>query len=742
MIVRHAAGALVLCLVFALPAGAGQAGSGAQGSSPTQPEQTPPATSGETQEATEEQEATDTPVYEEQVVVTASKAEQQLINAPATVSLITAQQIESSPALNYGDLLRTVPGVNVTQTSARDINLTSRGATGTLSTSQLALVDGRSIYLDFFGFVGWDFLPINPNEIKQIEVIRGPASAVWGANALSGVVNVITKAPREMQGSTLTVGVGVLDRSTSGRDADAGTLFYVNGTHAQAVNDRWAYKVTAGAYSQDAFARPSGPIPNPSGTQYPDYQNSGTTQPKFDVRVDRDLTDNRKLVFQGGVAGTEGIMHTGIGPFDIDRGTMLGYGRVNYSRGAMRVSFFLNVLNGDATNLLSADPLGNPLAFQFDSQTWDAEFGNVQTVAGRHVLSYGGNLRLNQFDLSIAPGAESRSEGGAYLQDEIFLTERFRWVVGARLDKFESIGNVQFSPRTTLMFKPERAHTVRVSYNRAYRAPSAVNNYLDTVISEPLDLGVFNPALAGRIYRIPISAQGDRVFQETHGGVGPELEEQSVTAFEVGYSGIIRERATVTVAWYYNETKDDTFFTEVPADRWTAANPPPGWPLPPAVINFVPGGSFPALFSYRNFGVVKQKGIELGIDGAVNRAIGLFANYSFQPEPDANFPLTELNLPAEHRFNIGGSYTGERFLGNLSVSYSSSAFWQDVLDARYSGTTDAYTLVNGAFGVKWGANDRFVTSLKVNNLLNDEIQQHVFGDIIRRQVIAELRMEL
>ena len=73
-----------------------------------------------------------------------------------------------------------MPGLNLTQVSARDINATTRGATGTLSTGQLALLDGRSLYQDFFGFVMWDFPPVNLNEIKQVEVIRGPASAVWG----------------------------------------------------------------------------------------------------------------------------------------------------------------------------------------------------------------------------------------------------------------------------------------------------------------------------------------------------------------------------------------------------------------------------------------------------------------------------------------------------------------------------------------------------------------------------------
>ena len=161
------------------------------------------------------------PTFEETVVVSASRVEQQLVNAPAAVSVISTQTIENSPATNIGDLLRAVPGVNVSQVSARDINITARGATSTLSTSQLALVDGRSIYLDFYGMVMWDFVPANPHEIKQIEVIRGPASAVWGANAMSGVVNVITKSPRELaaeRGTSLTIGAGgfVAQRAGSG----------------------------------------------------------------------------------------------------------------------------------------------------------------------------------------------------------------------------------------------------------------------------------------------------------------------------------------------------------------------------------------------------------------------------------------------------------------------------------------------------------------------------------------------
>src|SRR5687767_15507407 len=165
------------------------------------------------------------PVYEEQVVVTASKVEQQLVNAPATVSVVTADVIASTPATNYAELFRSVPGVNLSQTSARDFNITMRGAASTLATSTLALLDGRSIYLDFFGFVAWDLLPVNPNEIRQIEVIRGPASAVWGANALNGVINFISKTPRELAGNSVTLGFGTFDREVNDNGAGAGSQF-------------------------------------------------------------------------------------------------------------------------------------------------------------------------------------------------------------------------------------------------------------------------------------------------------------------------------------------------------------------------------------------------------------------------------------------------------------------------------------------------------------------------------------
>ena len=378
------------------------------------------------------------------------------------------------------DLLRLVPGLNTVQSSARDVNVTSRAATGTLSDSLLVLLDGRSIYQDFFGFVAWDFLPIDPMEIKQIEVIRGPASAVWGANAMTGVVNVITKTPREMQGTSVSIRFGQFDRSRPGGAFDGGGLFAISAMHAEAPSDRFAYKVSAGVLTQESFLRPIGTVP---GTQiaYPAFDNRGTLQPKLDARADYQLADGRQtIVLAGGISGTEGIIHTGLGPLDVQRGSTFKYGRMTYTRDRLKLQVFVNALDGESPALLQRGLDGRPLEFTFENQAYDVEVSNLHVFGARHLLSYGGNFRHNNFDLSFAPRGTSRDEGGAYVQDTIFLSDHFRWIVGTRVDRFDVLKKAVISPRTTFLMKPRPSQTFRLSFNRAFRAPSFVNSFFET----------------------------------------------------------------------------------------------------------------------------------------------------------------------------------------------------------------------------------------------------------------------
>jgi outer membrane receptor protein involved in Fe transport len=709
----------------------------------------------------------------DRVVVTATKGETSLTDVPATMSVLTSDTIAASPAQNYGDLLRSVPGLNVIQTSARDINLTSRQATTTLSNSQLVLVDGRSIYLDFFGIVLWDFLPTNLPDIKQIEVIRGPASAVWGANAETGVINIITKSPREAPGTTASISGGGFGRDAgSSAGKGPGGIFGSNASVARIVNDRWSYRLSAGYYASDAYARPTGTVPlitdprDPSakvgGATYPAdgdgpigtaYKNTGTSQPKFDARVDQELADGR-VSYGGGIAGSNGIILTGIGPFDIQKGSYQGYGRVGYNKGALKLNAFTNFINAEAPNLLLAGPTGVPLQLNFSTQTYDFEAGDAFPLGQHHVLSAGGNARRNNFNITVDPNAENRTELGAYVQDEIFV-DRFRFTLGGRVDKFGNLSDPVFSPRLAATFKPSANHAVRVSFNRAFRSPSVTNNYLDINIVVPTDLSGLAPLLPALLkplvaasFPLSVRAVGSRLPIGTL--VQNELVEESLTAYEIAYDATVR-RTRFGAAFFVNDVDNQINFSQLPTnlDPYTAANPPPGWLLPPSILTLLAasGTYLPRTgFTYLNLGPIRQKGLELSVDHAINNRMGVFANYSWQSKPavldDLNpYPLQELALPPTNRFNVGFSFEDARYLGSASVNYSDTAFWSDVLTSPYHGFTDAYTLVNGSFGVKW-AGGKVTTLVRATNLLNQEIQQHVFGDILKASVVGEVRFKL
>lgn len=705
----------------------------------------------------------------EEVVVSASKVESALVNAAATMSVISPETIASSPAQNYGDLLRSVPGVNVIQMSARDINLTSRAATNTLSNSQLALLDGRSIYLDFFGMILWDFVPSNPADIKQIEVVRGPASAVWGANALTGVVNIITKSPREAPGGNVTLTGGTFSRSCSDftcDTSDTGKSFGGGFSWAGAPNDRWSYRLSGGYFDSDPFARRTGTVPsgtNPNdptiktgGATYPTLKNEGTKQPKGDLRIDQELSNGGRISYGLGMAGTQGLIHTGIGPFRIESGSYMGYGRVAYTKGAFKLAAFANLVDTDAPNLLQTDAAGNPIVLTFKTKTYDLEVGHSQTVANRHILTYGGNARRNSFDISIAPSAEDRNEFGGYFQDEIFF-DKFRLALGARVDKFGNLDKAVFSPRVAATFKPAPSHAFRISYNRAFRSPSAINNFLfiTTKVAD-FPLAALNPAFGTRTFPILTQSLGN-----------PDLKEEKVDAFEIGYTGTFNGKTTVSLAYYINNQDQNINFTTDPTEInrqlgtsavYSAQNPPPGWVqtlaavgIPEAVARGTlsvlasRGIVFPSLFTYLNLGPTRDQGFEASIDNAFNREWSAFANFSYQKRPEIRssatpFPKAELGNPPKSRFNLGLNWNSKRWLGSAVVNYTDSAFWSDVLNEPYHGTTDSFTMVNATLGVKFGKDGKSSFSVKATNLLNKDIQQHIFADVVKRNLVGELRI--
>lgn len=397
------------------------------------------------------------------------------------------------------------------------------------------------------------------------------------------------------------------------------------------------------------------------------------------------MSNGGQVTYSAGYAGTSGLIHTGIGPFNIQSGSYLGYGRIGYTKGAFKVAAFGNMLDVDAPNLLLIDPAtGKGVALNFKTQTYDFEVGHSRIVAEKHVLSYGGNARRNQFDITLAPNAEDRNGFGGYLQDEFFV-DKFRLTVGGRLDKFGNIDKVVFSPRVTAMFKPSGDQSFRLSYNQAFRAPSAINNYLSQKIFAPIApinlntpqvrgaIQLFAPApavplLLSQIPLTPINLVVNNVGN-------PNLKEESVTAYEAAYTGTFNDKTTLGIAVYRNKTDDNINFASItPSASFPRGIPPfdvytPGTSstccaptgIPAQLYSFlmqaVPS-SFPlprTVSTYLNLGPVQQDGLELSIDHRFNSDWSVSVNYSYQAKPkvldaDADqikYLTEELALPAK-----------------------------------------------------------------------------------------------
>jgi outer membrane receptor protein involved in Fe transport len=652
----------------------------------------------------------------EVIVVTASRTEQQLADAPAAVSVLTAEDIEQIPADDYGDLMRNVPGVNVAQTSARDINMTTRGSTNTLATSTLVLVDGRSLYLDFFGFVMYDLLPVNTSEIKQIEAVRGPGSAVWGANAMSGVVNLITKRPGEIAGTHIVAGGG-----------EIGSL-YGSLTHA-AQRGAFGYKLSGGFIEQDAYDRPTGIIPgsNPP-IQYPNFTNSGTEQRKGDVRLEWDVNDSTIFGVGGGYAATDGIVHTGIGPFDVDDSTALSSLRADWTRQALRVSVFANLLDADSVNLLTRGANGQPLGFAFKTDTYNLDVTNTSVLGMSNIFTYGGNYRTSDFELEIAPEGTSKDEWGVFLQDEILFGDKVRWVIGGRYDEIDPLDDGVFTPRTSLMIAPTPAHTIRFSYNEAFRTPSAINSYLDVAILQPLSATI----------AVPARATGNAV-----------LVEEALTAYEIGYVGTYGNGMILTAAAYRNETENSIdFFTARTYGPGNFPSPSPFLPaqlipcfaVPPGTIPQCPLGGLAGVvtsnYSYRNIGETIDRGVELSVQQRQD-VWNWFFNASWQDEPEFSGIDTtiEQNLPPEWRANFGFGYDPGPWFFNTNINYQDEAYFGDVLFAR--GAVDSFTQINASAGFRL-LDDRLTLQVIGSNVTDERVQQHIFGDIISRKITGQV----
>jgi len=629
----------------------------------------------------------DEPVMTEHVVVSASPATQSRLDAPAAVDVLDAEDLKTRPGDHFVDQLRRIPGINVVQFSARDVNIASRSASGGINNSTLAVADGRSLYQDFLGFVMWEFAPTDMDLVEQVEVVRGPASSLWGANAVGGLVHIETKSPRDTLGGQVKIEAG----NYHSRRIDFRQSF---------LADDWAIRASGSLYEADPFDRPAtivnmwGEDWDPSfGQITEDIRDSGTEQPRFDLRADRE-TPAGTFILQAGAAQTRGYIATGLGPFDVDPSTGNSYVQARWRNGPLEAHIEYNLFDGAGKNLINA------IDFGFRSERAVATFSGKALLGQRVVLGYGADLSHTSYELSIAPGADVRNVASVFGETDVQLNERWWLTTGARLDYFnETIGSV-VSPRIALRFKPDARNAVRLAWGRAFRSPSVLEEFLSVpaipvamidwaeIDQQLFDDGTLDPNLfpdgffelmsVNVCQAVPDNcgvAPGESpIYVATTAAMGStDLVEERTTSFEVGWTARLRH-LEFSASAYTTESEDGIDFPQIS----TYGVGPDGIPITaddivlpadpdmdgieeapaidvcpfgislfqqfqqpcmqgpvtyPEVLSVFLDGLIPSLFQYRNGSNAENRGLEIGTAWHGNAGWSVSLNYSWQDTP-------------------------------------------------------------------------------------------------------------
>lgn len=210
-------------------------------------------------------------------VSSVSRKSQTLSNTAAAAFIITQEDIRRSGATSIPETLRYVPGLEVAQKSAHTWEITSRGFNSTYANKLLVLMDGRAVYTPIFSGVFWELQDTMMEDIERIEVIRGPGAAMWGANAVNGIINIITKKTKYTRGNLITAGAGNQENGFAG--------FRHGGSFE---DDNGSYRVYAKGFSRAATE-------NAAGQQQDDAWRSM----QMGFRMDRNLYNGDRLTLQG-----------------------------------------------------------------------------------------------------------------------------------------------------------------------------------------------------------------------------------------------------------------------------------------------------------------------------------------------------------------------------------------------------------------------------------------------------------
>ena len=466
------------------------------------------------------------------VVELAGRHRQEIGMSASAITVITREDIEASGATTVTDVLRLVPGMEVILASPFNSSLTARLNWNTENNHFLVLIDGREINSELLGQPLWEIQPISLEDIERIEVIRGPGSFLYGANALAGVVSITTRAVPEKTSAWALLAGGEVGSARAG-------------ARASARFGSWGISVSGGVDLSGLFF---------------DHHTTGKELWKFRTVAEYRLSEKTRVLVDGGLSGGLGAISTTVSPIQLD--IDIRSVRAAYDSEKIRGQLYWNQMVVSAELQVPLDYAGIRLAdiqaFDLSAHTLDSE---VQwTLPGFWeplMLIVGGTGRLSSLssgdildgetfaDMNSPnyhkPGIDHlEARAAAFLHAELSPVDWLTATGDLRFD-YNTVTGEFVSPRLAAVFRPARDHFLRLGASRAFRKPAFLETHAHLNADFPTES--------------PFAGPSEDTFREflarSIGNSQPENEE--LMSVEAGYRGeLLEKKLSVSLDLYYN----------------------------------------------------------------------------------------------------------------------------------------------------------------------------------------------
>jgi iron complex outermembrane recepter protein len=452
-------------------------------------------------------------------VTSVSKNEEALFRAPSAIAVLTGEDIRRAGATSVPEALRLVPGVQVATIDGGKWAVTARGFNTFYANKLLVLVDGRSIYNATTSGVHWSMQDVPVDEIERIEVIRGPGAALWGANAMNGVINIITKPARLTQGGTATVSTGSLDRGS------------ISARYGDRLGDESYFRVYS-TYTSLGATRSN------DGSSAADAIRVGHAGFRVDTRVNSRDSITAAVSFSKGEIGQRQAVLTGILPPVVTMST-----RPTFASGAAALVRWDRTLSSQSDFFVQATfdrSSRDETTAELREGTVNLEFQH-HLHAGRHDMVWGFGQRLSSDDVSgslafsMVPAARRVTLTNAFAQNSITLVpDVLTATIGSKFEYSTAVGaNAQ--PSVRVSYSPARRHNLWTAISHAVRTPSRLEQAMQSNFG----------AIQTDELPIVLRASGHS-----------DVDAEHVTAYEAGYRVQLARRVHFDAATFYNRYHD------------------------------------------------------------------------------------------------------------------------------------------------------------------------------------------